>query len=432
MVTEDLDTKFKDPDDPFRLACVCAMWMTGFDVPCCSTIYLDKPMKNHTLMQTIARANRVFPEKNNGLIVDYFSVFRELEKALAIYAVGGATSEPPIVDKNKLVEKLTEAIGETSSFCDSRGVELSAIAKAQGFERIKLMDDAIELINVNDDNKARYIFLADTVWRLYKAILPDKLANEYATVCTPIKKLADTIRSYIEPPDISAVIQHVEKLLDESIASEGYLIRSPVGEYRADHRYDLSKIDFDSLQKKFRKSHKRTEAEKLRRLLESKLDKLVQLNRSRFDYMERLQKLIDDYNSGSLNVDEFFKQLVNLAQNLNEEEKRGIAEGLTEEELAIFDLLTKPEMKLAKKEEKQVKKVAKELLDTLKRERLVLDWRKRQQSRAAVKQAIEEILDYNLPEDVYTKEIYDRKCETVYEHVYESYYGAGKSVYVAV
>jgi type I restriction enzyme R subunit len=227
-------------------------------------------------------------------------------------------------------------------------------------------------------------------------------------------------------------MQKVEKLLDESIASEGYLIRSPVGEYRADHRYDLSKINFENLREKFEKGHKRTEAEKLRRLLEVKLNKIVQLNRLRFDYMEQLQRLIDEYNSGSLNVDEFFKQLVNLVQSLDEEEKRGIAEGLTEEELAIFDLLTKPEIKRTKKVEQQVKKVAKELLDTLKRERLVLDWRKRQQSRAAVKQSIEEILDTSLPVVIYTKEIYDRKCEIIYEHIYESYYGAGRSVYAEV
>src|SRR5207244_8982209 len=88
IVQEDLDTRFKDPNDPFRLVFVCAMWMTGFDVPSCSTIYLDKPMRNHTLMQTIARANRVFREKTNGLIVDYAGVFRNLERALAIYGSG--------------------------------------------------------------------------------------------------------------------------------------------------------------------------------------------------------------------------------------------------------------------------------------------------------------------------------------------------------
>src|SRR5258707_13069078 len=85
MQEEDLEIKFKSPNDPLRIVFVCAMWITGFDVPSCSTMYLDKPMKNHTLMQTIARANRVFRDKNNGLIVDYVGVFRNLQKALAIY-----------------------------------------------------------------------------------------------------------------------------------------------------------------------------------------------------------------------------------------------------------------------------------------------------------------------------------------------------------
>ena len=97
MVSEDLETKFKTAEDPFRIVFVCAMWMTGFDAPPCSTIYLDKPMRNHTLMQAIARANRVFGDKVNGLIVDYIGVFRDLEKALAIYGFGvgggGASTE---------------------------------------------------------------------------------------------------------------------------------------------------------------------------------------------------------------------------------------------------------------------------------------------------------------------------------------------------
>jgi type I restriction enzyme R subunit len=136
MIEEDLDKKFKDTDDRLRMVFVCAMWMTGFDVPCCSTIYLDKPMKNHTLMQTIARANRVFPEKNNGLIVDYFGVFRELEKALAIYAVGGAMAEPPVADKGQLINKLREAIAETTVFLKEHGFP-GTISATDGFQRIK-------------------------------------------------------------------------------------------------------------------------------------------------------------------------------------------------------------------------------------------------------------------------------------------------------
>jgi type I restriction enzyme R subunit len=120
MLTEDMDEKFKDPNDPFRLVFVCAMWMTGFDVPSCSTIYLDKPMRNHTLMQTIARANRVFPHKKNGLIVDYVGVFRNLQKALAIYGSGGAGTleegDSPVKDKAALVAELALAVADTRTF----------------------------------------------------------------------------------------------------------------------------------------------------------------------------------------------------------------------------------------------------------------------------------------------------------------------------
>ena len=137
MNAEALDEKFKDPNDPLRLVFVCAMWLTGFDVPSCSTIYLDKPMRNHTLMQTIARANRVFPGKHSGLIVDYANVFASLEKALAIYGEGkgGAT---PVRDKQQLVEELREAVEAATAFCASHGVDLAAIEALPlgGLERL--------------------------------------------------------------------------------------------------------------------------------------------------------------------------------------------------------------------------------------------------------------------------------------------------------
>ena len=111
IVEENLEDKFKDPQDPLRLAFVCSMWTTGFDVPSLSTVYLDKPLRNHTLMQTITRANRVFPEKNNGLIVAYVDVFRNLQKALAIYAIGSKAGEVPVEEKGALVDALREAVG---------------------------------------------------------------------------------------------------------------------------------------------------------------------------------------------------------------------------------------------------------------------------------------------------------------------------------
>lgn len=433
LAMEDMDTKFKDPDDPFRIVFVCAMWMTGFDVPSCSTIYLDKPMRNHTLMQAIARANRVFRDKANGLIVDYVGVFRDLKKALAIYgsASGGGIKEgeTPIKEKAALVERLRQALAETTAFCIERGIDLENLQIAQGFERVKLLDDAVETILVNDESKAKYLSLAGNVQTLYKAILPDPMASEFGPMRTLFVVIADKIRSLAPETDISQVMEAVELLLDKSIATEGYVISVSEGpEWK--RVVDLSEIDFDALKAHFEKSRKRTEAERLRSAISNKLARMVRLNKTRTDYLEKFQRMIEEYNSGACNVELFFIKLMAFAQELNAEEKRGIAEQLSEEELAVFDLLTKPEMTLSKREEREVKKVARELLDTLKRGKLVLDWRKRQQSRAAVLLSIEEILD-RLPR-TYTPEVYRRKCDAVYQHIYDSYFGRGQSIYAQV
>ncbi len=176
MVKEDLDTKFKDPDDKFRLVFVCAMWMTGFDVPSCSTIYLDKPMRNHTLMQTIARANRVFKDKVNGLIVDYVGVFRNLQRALAIYGSGSGggvkPGEEPVKEKAELVAMLKTAIAQTVQFLKEVGVKVEPIIAAKGFERVKLLDEAVERVLVNDTTKKRFINLSNTVNRILQGHTP--------------------------------------------------------------------------------------------------------------------------------------------------------------------------------------------------------------------------------------------------------------------
>ncbi len=433
MMAENLDEKFKDEDDPFCIVFLCAMWMTGFDVPSCSTIYLDKPLRNHTLMQTIARANRVFGEKTNGLIVDYMGVFRNLQRALAIYGseYGGGIKpgDTPIKPKSALVEQLKQAIDEANAFCEELRIDLDAIQTATKFERVNLLDDTVDAIVVNDETKRNYFSLVGKVSRLYRAILPDPAANDFAPRCALFEVIAQKIRSLTPPADISEVMEEVEHVLDESVFTRKYVIRETGEPYSTDHLVDLSQIDFEALKAKFEQSRKYIEAEKLKGAIGSKLKKMVQFNRTRVDYMERFQKIIDEYNEGSKNIDELFKWLVAFAQSLNEEEQRGIKEQLSEEELTIFDILTKPDMQLSKEEKQQVKKVARELVEVLKKEKLVLDWRKRQQTRAAVRLAIEEILD-GLPQQ-YTSELFQEKCDIVYNHVYDSYYGMGQSVYSA-
>jgi type I restriction enzyme R subunit len=262
--------------------------------------------------------------------------------------------------------------------------------------------------------------LTERVARLLRAIKPDPAVNAFLPVCTLLAVIAETIRSLGGPVDISEVMADVEELLDRSIAAQGYAIqaRKPV---------DLSQIDFEKLRMQFEAGRKRTEIEKLRGSIAAKLQQMVQLNRSRMDYLERFQQMIDEYNAGSVNAEEHFRRLVEFSKTLNAEERRGIAEGLSEEELAVYDLLLKAGVKLTAKEEQQVKKVARELLERLKGERLVLDWRKKQQARASVRQMIEQMLDRLPP--AYTPKVYEQACERAYLHVYDSYFGEGKSVY---
>ncbi len=418
LLKESLDEKFKDEKDNLRLVFVCAMWITGFDVPTCSTIYLDKPMRAHTLMQTIARANRVAPGKESGLIVDYVGIFRALQSALATYArpsAGGPGEESrPILDKAELVAALQAALNETAGFADVRGVGLEAITRAQGFQRIGLIDDAIEAFLATEADKKHFLQLASRVARLFKAILPDPLANELAPLAVLVSYLAAKIKAETDPPDIAGVMSDVEALLNDSIATEGYVI-GPASQPEA--LINLSEVDFEALQAKFAQGHKRTEAEKLKRLIEGKLTQMVAVNSLRIDLAEKFQKLIDAYNAGSQNIEQFFQELKDFARGLTVEEQRAVAEGLSEEELALFDILTKPEPTLTKAEEAEVKKVCRELLATLKREKLVLDWREKQQARAAVMQTMK-IEMRRLPAP-YTKDIRTVKMARAYAYVYD-------------
>jgi type I restriction enzyme R subunit len=424
MVDEDLETKFKDPEDPFRLVFVCAMWMTGFDVPICSTLYLDKPMKNHTLMQTIARANRVYPGKVSGLIVDYVGVFRNLEKALAIYGpkgpgIGGGS---PVESKTVLLAALKEALREISVLCLEHKVDLDAIPEFEGFDRIRMLDEAVEALVVPEVVKRQYLDFANKVCRLYKSVLPDPQAHSFSAKVNLIRVIAEKIRNLVPPEnDITDLMEQVEELLDSSIT--GSFIREEDSEI-----INLSNIDFEKLKERFDSGRKRTINERLKGSVAQKVLSMVKMNRTRMNFLEKFQEMIDAYNAGTLTAEEFFRKLVDFARCLNDEEKRALSEELSEEELAIFDLLTKPEMNLSQTERERVKKTAKRLLASLKREKLVLDWRKDQQRRADVRVTIEKLLDRGLPER-YTPELFRGKAEMIFQHIFDSYYGEGKSVY---
>jgi len=376
---ENLEEKFKDPADPLRLVFVCAMWMTGFDAPTCSTLYLDKPMRNHTLMQTIARANRVFGDKVNGLIVDYIGIFRNLQQALAIYGTdsggGIAHGDLPVEPKAALINQLRQALTEARSFCAALAIDLDAIQATEGFERIRLRDDAVNAILVNDSTRQKFLTHAYLINRLYRALLPDPIAHEFNPTRSLLDVMAQQVRLHSGDDDgleneatgIAQAVRDIELRLDDSV--EASYARWTIDGARP---VDLRQIDFEAIQRRFKQGHQHIEIAKLRAMIRRSLERLVPRNRSRMDFYDAFQQMIADYNAGATNAETVFAQLVDFAKQLNEEERRGIREQLNEEQLAILDILTRPSPPLTKAEREQVKRLARELLDTLKAERLVL------------------------------------------------------------
>jgi type I restriction enzyme, R subunit len=421
-----LDEKFKDPKDPLRLVFVCAMWLTGFDAPSCSTVYLDKPIRNHTLMQTIARANRVFPGKHSGVIVDYANVFASLEKALAIYGAG-KDGKTPVKDKKKLVEELGKAVGAAIIFCTDKGVPVAGIEQlpAGDIQRLARIDDAVNTLISPDPLRREFLGHERLVSTLYNAVKPDPAALEFASPATCLAAIADAIRAKLNPnpADISSVMGDISKLLDTSITGVAMPSKAvPV--------IDLSKIDFEALRKRFKESkHKNTDLEVLKAAIRAQLERLISLNKTRTDFQTKFEELIESYNAGSLNIEGLFNELVALSRTLSEEQQRHVREHMTEEELVVFDILTRPAPELSTDERAEVKKVAKQLLDRLK-ELLVLDWRKRQAARARVEDAIKDLLDTGLPR-AYSTDLYKQKCSAVFEHFYESYPERDANVYTS-
>jgi type I restriction enzyme R subunit len=373
-------------------------------------------MKNHTLMQTIARANRNFAGKQAGLIVDYIGVFRSLQKALSIYGKPTGGGESPIQDKSALIEHLRILIAEARAYCETHDADLDAILNASpaSMERLGALQSAFEAVVSPADTRKGFLQHAHAINRIYKAILPNERAAPIAPEAVLISTLARKIRDEIEGPDVSAIMDEVEALLDRTISAEDYRMAS-MGNVK---RVNLSEVDFDALQAQFNSGKKKTAAERLKALLETRVQQMVKINPSRTDLIEKLKALIDRYNTGSRNVDDWFKDLKEFLSEVQGEEQRAIKEHLSEEELALFDILTKPEPKLTDKEREQVKLASQALLTELKAHKFVLDWWKRQETRADVQSAIATELDKALPETPYDRPIFNQKCERAFEYVF--------------
>ena len=423
IMHEDLEEEFKKADSNLRIVFVCAMWITGFDVPNLSTLYLDKPLKNHTLMQTIARANRVADEgKKNGLIVDYIGVFKNIERALALYAANGLDEDEIIKSKDELLNDLKKTLHTVKEFLSAEQIELEPLLLAPGEQKLLLLEKYANTIIGNQEKKKKFLNLASDLRSAYRSVLPDPDAEDYYQEVTAVRVLASRIRDVgSQSVDVSQVKKDLEDLLNKSIQTGEYVISA--------HKKikDLSALDADALQAFFAGlDNKNLQVEAMSAELEQKIVEMVKRNKKRAKFMERLMSLLKEYNSGAHDVDQLFDDLVALAKDLDEEEQRAVKENLSEDELAIFDLLVKEN--LNPDEVSSIKNATHELLTNLK-PLLVPHWRDFETNRAEVKVGILDLLFKKLPELTYTEKECELKGLEVYNFVYEHYQNARSLAY---
>jgi type I restriction enzyme, R subunit len=294
-------------------------------------------------------------------------------------------------------------------------VDVDAIFAAEKLARLALISQAVEALVSPDDRRRGFFRVAGAAICAYKALLPDERAAPYLKTIATLHVLDEVVRGKLGPVDISAVSAKIEALLDKNI--EGVAITAPIieGDETAG-RVDLSAIDFEKLAKLFA-ARPRTAAEKLRSEAEVKAREMAERNPTRIHLVEKLEKLVEEYNLGTLGVEAFFEALKALIAAMEEEERRAAREGLTEDELAVFDLLTKPKPTLSKPQEVAVKKVARNLLEKLQEHLAAADWRAKQQTRAAVQSTIRFTLN-DLPEESYPEPLWNDKVDAVWAFVF--------------
>lgn len=441
---ETIEDRFRNPKDKFRLAFVCAKWLTGFDAPTVSTLYLDKPMQNHTLMQTIARANRVAPaldaagnvatddsterhEKKMGLVVDYIGVFKRLEKALSKYArPKGDKTAYAAEDFDDLLGYLDASINEGVKFMNAHGLPVQEIIESrETFKNLSQFNAFADDLSKTEELKKEFSVYQTAITSFYEACKPDILTEEllrgspyrgsYKRTKETFEYLRKIINRKVEDDDkLSQARDKADVLIDESIVSAGYTIDSL-------KEIDLSQLDLDKLQQRFRATpYKNLAITDMVDFLKERLRQLLERNVNRTNLAQELQDIISNYNNVSSDVEAFFKALREYAERLRDEEKRAAAEGLTEEELEIFDLLFKED--LSEADQKRVKQAAQVLLQKLKdketcRTVLTTDWHKNVQLQKSVEKMIGDVLDKTLP-PVYDESTFNEKKKTVYAHVY--------------
>ena len=420
MEKRELDKEFKDAANPLRVVFVCAMWLTGFDVKCLSCLYLDKPLKAHTLMQTIARANRVAAGKSNGLIVDYIGIVKALRKALADYTanIAGQSGADPTIDKQELITRILDTISAAKDYLLRFHFYLHKLIEAKDFEKLELLKEAANAVSGTLEERKQFQTYVTELIRLMNYVdrqdITSENRKEYEALVAIFHQLQKK-RKNASNTDLMVEINHIiSEYVEVDVPQEG-LVPS--------RRFDISKIDFALLQKEFARTKKRNLMLKdLDELIQERLNKLLFSNSQRINYYERYQKIIEDYNSeqNQATIEKTFMDLMDLAKSMDQEEQRYAREGFSsDEELSLYDLLFSET--LTKQEIQQIKRVAVDLLAKVKAKIAELDhWRDKEETKATVDNLIRDTLWSELP-NCYDEISISTCRQKIYEYVYVRY-----------
>lgn len=416
----DVESAFKNPQHPFRIAIVCAMWLTGFDVECLSTLYIDKPMKAHTLMQAIARANRRYPGKDFGLIVDYNGMLKSLREALAQYALGDGENggEEIVAPVEERVIALKDAIEETERYLLSLGFDASLLVGVKGFTRIQGLADAMEAVYTSDESKRRFEIMARQVFIRFKGLLTEPSALLFAERHDNIEAIYKKLTERRDTADVTALLKELHRIVNEAIRAQA-TVAYPETESKF---YDLSNIDLEKLRDEFAKKVRRkaTTLQDVREIVEQKLADMLRYNPQRMDYYKKYQEIIADYNreKDRVSIEETFAKLIDLAASLDEEQRRVVAEGLSEEEYALFSLLLRED--LTKADREQVKTVSQSLLQEVKALLAPLEqWTQKEQTQAEVETLILDHLFMMLPDPPFSAGDKQAVALDVYSYIWQ-------------
>lgn len=422
MEKRELDKEFKDSDNPLRVVFVCAMWLTGFDVKTLSCLYIDKPMKAHTLMQTIARANRVAEGKSNGLVVDYIGIVKALRQALADYTANpqGGETGGPTVDKKELIKHVWETIAVAESYLHEHGFKLQNLIDAKDFDKLTFIKEGANAMCETVQIRKSYSTFVTTLMKMWKYLDREDITTDMKRKKDALEAIWKEMQKKHKHTDITSLSVAINAIVNDHLEIDSNQLIRETPDYKI---FDISQINFDLLRREFAKSReKNLILRDIQDLLQERIACMMTENPSRINFYEKYQKIIQEYNQEQdrASIEKTFEELTKLSNELSEEEKRYVREGFSsDEELSVYDLLFSDNLNA--QDIKKIKEVAKDLLKKIKDKIAELDhWTDKQETKAEVDNLIRDTLWAELPES-YDDLSISKYRQKIYEYVYMRY-----------